>query len=101
MDGLRARRQKSGSPVGRIVDEAFDMIMQAFYIVWVGYALQMDNRVLETAMLGPNIAFFAMEMRFIMFGELTLASGEIGPVEVEIFISSVIASAGYLSPEFY
>jgi phosphatidylglycerophosphate synthase len=25
MDGLRARRQKSGSPLGRIIDEALDM----------------------------------------------------------------------------
>ena len=27
MDGNRARRLKAGSPVGRLVDEAFDMIM--------------------------------------------------------------------------
>ncbi len=26
MDGVRARRQKSGSPLGRIVDEALDMV---------------------------------------------------------------------------
>jgi len=26
MDGLRARRQKSGSPLGRVVDEALDLI---------------------------------------------------------------------------
>ena len=39
MDGLRARRLKSGSPVGRIVDEAFDIIMQSFYMLWIGYGL--------------------------------------------------------------
>jgi len=26
MDGLRARRQKSGSPLGRVIDEALDLI---------------------------------------------------------------------------
>lgn len=26
MDGLRARRQKSGSPLGRVIDEALDMM---------------------------------------------------------------------------
>ena len=37
MDGIRARRQKSGSPLGRIVDEAFDMIMQSLAPMWLAY----------------------------------------------------------------
>lgn len=39
MDGVRARRQKSGSPLGRIIDEALDMTQQACYSMWVLYLM--------------------------------------------------------------
>ena len=40
MDGVHARRLKgAGSPVGRIVDEAFDTIMQSCYVLWIAYGM--------------------------------------------------------------
>lgn len=37
MDGLRARRLKVGSPLGRLIDEGGDTITQANYLVTVAY----------------------------------------------------------------
>ena len=38
MDGLRARRLKCGSPIGRFIDEAGDTITQSNFTVLLAYA---------------------------------------------------------------
>ena len=58
MDGLRARRLKTGSPLGRIIDEALDMIQQACYCLWVGYIFRFDNLLCETILTMPNVVFW-------------------------------------------
>ena len=40
MDGMRARRTKTGSPLGRIVDEAMDQTAYACSGVAIGYMLR-------------------------------------------------------------
>ena len=99
-DGLRARRQRSGSPVGRLVDEAFDLVTLMCMSIFIGYGIQPNNSVLELLFFGANIIAFSMEMRFTMFHSLVLAIGEFGPIENELILGAVLASIGYLTPEF-
>jgi phosphatidylglycerophosphate synthase len=99
MDGLRARRQKSGSPLGRIIDEALDMTQQACYSLWLGYIFRFDSRLIEFMLLMVNIVFYSMEMKFIMLKNLKLVIGEIGPVEIEILLASGLFAAYYFGSE--
>lgn len=87
MDGIRARRQKSGSPLGRIIDEALDMTQQACYSLWLGYVFRFDSRLVEFMLIMVNIVFYSMEMKFLMMKDLKLVIGEIGPVEVELSLT--------------
>lgn len=66
MDGVRARRQRSGSPVGRIVDEALDTVQQAIYSIWIAYVFRFDNALFEVIFLMVNLIFYSMEMKFII-----------------------------------
>jgi len=94
MDGLRARRQKSGSPLGRVIDEALDMIQQTCYMMWFGYLMRFDNFFLEQILLMVNVVFHTMEMKYIMCKNLNLVVGEIGPVEMELILSTLYFVVG-------
>ena len=95
MDGVRARRMKNGSPVGRIVDEALDTLQQACYALWLGYVFRFDNLLFELMFLMPNLIFYTMEMKYVICKNLKMIVGEIGPVEVELLMASILISAGY------
>lgn len=101
MDGIRARRQKSGSPLGRIIDEALDMTQQACYSLWMGYLFRFDCLVFEMALVLTNIVFYAMEMKYILCKNLNLNLGEIGPVEVELIVAIVLALGSVYGSGFY
>lgn len=87
MDGIRARRLKNGSPLGRLVDECGDTITQANYCVLLAYAFQVQNPMYELVYFAMNSVFFAMEMRYVITGELVMAVGEFSSVEIELFLS--------------
>jgi phosphatidylglycerophosphate synthase len=95
MDGVRARRMKNGSPVGRIVDEALDTLQQACYALWLGYVFRFDNLLFELMFLMPNLIFYTMEMKYVICKNLKMIVGEIGPVEIELLMASICISAGY------
>jgi phosphatidylglycerophosphate synthase len=100
MDGQRARRQKSGSPLGRIVDEALDMPQQAIWCLFILYACRFESTLAVVMIaLMTNFTFYTMEMRFLMFGNLDLNIGEFGPVETEWLVASIIGLVGYLGPD--
>lgn len=46
MDGARARRLKAGSPIGRIVDEAGDLMIYTNIAVIVGYIVKVPPGIL-------------------------------------------------------
>jgi len=46
-----------------------------------------------------NGVFYTMEMRFLLFGELNLTVGELGPVEIEWLTATGLIMTGYLGPE--
>ena len=101
MDGLRARRQKSGTAFGRIFDEALDMIQQTAYSMWLGYLCRFDNYVLEQIFLMSNVVFHSMEMKYLMCrGDLQMTVGEVGPLELEGFLALLfIIVGGVIGPE--
>mmetsp|Transcript_24690 Transcript_24690/g.30818 ORF Transcript_24690/g.30818 Transcript_24690/m.30818 type:complete len:107 (+) Transcript_24690:84-404(+) len=94
MDGCRARRLKVGSPLGRLVDEAGDCIVQACYSTYFVYLMNFDNRVLEIFFFYMNIGFFGMEVKFRVTGSLVMQIGEISVVEVELTLALLLAFAG-------
>jgi phosphatidylglycerophosphate synthase len=100
MDGQRARRQKSGSPLGRIVDEANDLIQQSLYSIIFLVAFRFDNYIFEFGMMMMlNAIFYCMESNFILTGGLNMILGEFGPVEAELLSSFIIISIGYFGSD--
>ena len=49
-----------------------------------------DNLLFELVFVMINVVFYSMEMKFILCKNLTLIIGEIGPVEIELILSSVL-----------
>lgn len=95
MDGLRARRMKVGSPLGRIIDEGGDCISMSNYSVLMAYAFCFDNKYLEVVWFFMNLAFYGMELRLKITGSLVMAVGEISSVEVELMLSCILCLCGY------
>jgi len=42
MDGMRAKRLKCGSPLGRVVDEAIDQMVYSCVGAFIGYMLRIE-----------------------------------------------------------
>jgi len=101
MDGVRARRQKSGSPLGRIIDEAGDCVMQSIYSLWLGYCFNFDWWLFEIIFLMTNVIFYAMEMKFVLCNNLVMIVGEVGPVEIELLLTMIVGLSGLWGVENY
>lgn len=101
MDGVRARRQKSGSPLGRIIDEALDMTQQACYSLWLGYLFRFDCIWFELSFIMTNVVFYSMEMKYILCKNLNLNLGEVGPVEVELMFSVILGLGWWFGSDYY
>lgn len=94
MDGIRARRTKCGSPIGRIVDNAGDTMIYSFFALIAGYVVKVPPGWLTLGYALTNIPQFAMEMSFIISGNFKNCDEYFGPMEVELLISLVFWSAG-------
>ena len=70
-------------------------------MLWIAYGMQMDNSVCELNFFMVNVIFYCMEMRFVVCKELIMVMGGFGPVELELLLSTLLASFGYFGPEFY
>ena len=99
MDGMRARRLKVGSPLGRFVDEAGDTIVISNYCVLIAYLFCFDNIWLEFAIFFMNLTFFGEEIRFKITKSLVMLVGEISSVEIELMLSSFFVIFGYYGNE--
>lgn len=94
MDGLRARRLKFGSPLGRIIDEAGDCIVMSNYSVLLAYCFVFDNKWLEVTWFFMNLLFYSMELKNKICGNLVMIVGEISAVEIELLLSIILALSG-------
>jgi len=59
---------------------------------------RIDSIWFESLAFGVNIIFYWMEIRFIVAKNFSLQVGEIGPVEIELIVSSICfigAGLGY------
>jgi phosphatidylglycerophosphate synthase len=63
MDGMRAKRLKCGSPLGRVVDEAIDQMVYACLGAFVGYMLRVEPGLWIFSIGLVNLPFYAMEIR--------------------------------------
>ena len=95
MDGCRARRLKCGSPLGRLIDEGGDLLTQSNYPVLLGYAWNLTHPLAELVIFALNFVNCAMEVKFIVTGELVMNSGELSSVEVESIFALVLFQLGY------
>jgi hypothetical protein len=94
MDGMRARRTRCGSPLGRIIDEAIDQIAYTCIGAFVGYLLRVEPGIWLFSIGLVNVPFFAMEIKHCICKNLQLIIGEIGPVEVELIYSLIFLGTG-------
>lgn len=53
----------------------------------------------ESLFLMANSVFYTMEMRHLLFGSLDMIIGEIGPVELELLISSIMIGTGLVGSD--
>ena len=83
---------KSGSPIGRIIDEAGDAMVYTWAAHILGYVLNLPPGLLCLGYISLNIPMYTMEMKFMITGKLSITSGavDIGPVEVEVILASII-----------
>ena len=95
VDGCRARRLKVSSPLGRIIDEAGDCIVQASYSIVLAMTLGVDNVYAECLWIMLNILFYCMELNHKIKGKLNMIVGDIGPVEAEFVFSILVFYMGY------
>ena len=71
-DGMRARRLKVGSPLGRFVDEAGDCIVMTSYSLIISYLLVFDHTLLDYINFYLVLGFFGMELKHKIMGQLDM-----------------------------
>ena len=102
MDGMRAKRLKCGSPLGRVVDEAIDQMVYACLGAFIGYMLRVEPGLWIFSIGLVNLPFYAMEIRHYYCKDFIMIVGDIGPVEVELIYSIILAlSGGYFGADAY
>ena len=102
MDGMRARRTKSGSPLGRIIDEAIDQLAYACIGCLVGYLIRVEPGIWLFSIGLVNVPFYAMEIRHYYCKDFVMIVGELGPVEVELIYSLIFVFSGlYIGGDGY
>lgn len=70
-------------------------MQQTCYSLWLAYSFRFDNIYFESIFLFVNAVFYTMEMKFVICKNLHMIVGEIGPVEFELFLSTLIWSVAF------
>ena len=94
VDGMRARRAKCGSPLGRIIDEAIDQMAYACLGAFIGYLLRVEPGFWLLSIGLVNVPFYCMEIRHCYCKNFLMIVGELGPVEVELIYSLILMMFG-------
>lgn len=97
MDGLRARRLKNGSPLGRVIDEGLDPVAYLHAVNVLLWTLRAEPSMLLLCGCFVNSVAHGMEVRFVVTKKLVLNMGEIGPNEVEFIFSGIVIFGGLYS----
>lgn len=67
--------------------------------MWLGYVFRFDNLAFESATVMYNVVFWSKEIHHLLCKHLKLIVGEIGPVEVELIVSTIVFLGGYLGTD--
>lgn len=94
MDGMRARRLKCGTPLGRIIDEALDQVAYACISIGLFYMMRLESPIWMFCIGFVNVPFYSMEIRHTICRHFNMIIGEIGPVEVELIVTLVLGLSG-------
>jgi hypothetical protein len=65
-------------------------------MLWIGNLFRFDNLLFEITLMMPNIIFHTMEMKYVLCKTLVMNIGEIGPVELELILFTLIFVVGGL-----
>eukprot|EP00350_Pseudokeronopsis_sp_OXSARD2_P005674 CAMPEP_0170558292 /NCGR_PEP_ID=MMETSP0211-20121228/34254_1 /TAXON_ID=311385 /ORGANISM="Pseudokeronopsis sp., Strain OXSARD2" /LENGTH=105 /DNA_ID=CAMNT_0010870103 /DNA_START=192 /DNA_END=509 /DNA_ORIENTATION=+ len=101
MDGMRAKRLKCGSPLGRLIDEGLDLLAYVSIGILVGYAFKVSPYIMVISFGFQNGAFYTMELKHKIKGALVMKLGELGGVEVELLYAFFVGLAGVIGIEKY
>ena len=101
MDGLRARRLKVGSPLGRLIDEGGDTLTMGNYSVLMAYVWNLQIPGSELVFFSMNFVFYMMEIKYIITGALVMSQGDISDVEFELVFSIVMLIHVFTGRSFY
>lgn len=81
MDGMRARRLKAGSPLGRLIDEGLDLLAYSNFSLAILFMLRVDPGYVMLLIGLVNAPFYCMEVKHLVCRTLIMIMGEIGSVE--------------------
>ena len=65
MDGLRARRLKCGTPIGRLIDEAGDPFQYTWVATMLAYVFKFNPGIASLAFTIINFPIYTMEIKYI------------------------------------
>lgn len=99
IDGMRARRLRCGSPLGRVIDEGIDQIAYSCIGVFMGYMIKIEPGIGLLAVGLVNVPFYCMEIRHCFFKEIQMAVGDISSVEVELIYSCIFVLFSFTGTE--
>lgn len=101
MDGMRARRLKCGTPLGRIIDEALDQVSYACVGNAIGYMLRLDSPIWYLSFTLVNVPFYSMEIRHTIMRNFNMIIGEIGPIELELIYTIIFLLSAIYGVDVY
>lgn len=101
LDGIRARRLKCGSPLGRMVDEGLDLYFYANFAGFLLWMLQPGPNFWVLFLGLVNLPFHTAEIKFYITKSLNFIVDELGPIEVEFIFGTIVTVSGLISFNFW
>ncbi|KAH9259276.1 hypothetical protein BASA81_002319 [Batrachochytrium salamandrivorans] len=100
-DGKQARRTKSGSALGELMDHGVDALVTGFvsFVVTDALGLGIDRPVVWAAIIGGQMAFYMSNMTLLHRGKQTFFPIDI--MELQFVLITVLATAGLFGPKVW
>lgn len=95
VDGLRARKRKCGSPVGRIIDAAGDKMIYTMFTLLIGFVVKLPPGLFTIGFVLHNLTSWSNELKCITTGHLRICTDYLGFVEMELITCIILFSSGY------
>lgn len=86
---------KCGSPLGRIIDEAGDVIVISCQMIIMAHCFAYDHWLLDSTWMLETMLVYGMEMKLMICQVLDMQVGEIGAIEFDLALSIICFVVGY------